>query len=71
MVLWQKHVPQTQCLCLLLQILHDGRVRTESCLSALADLVGKDGICWDTFFLDKLLDLCNVMMSMKYWHKRW
>lgn len=58
MILGQEHIPQTQLLGLLLQLLHDSRSSLPSLL-ALAQLGGEDRVGGDTVFLDEFLDLCR------------
>jgi len=59
MVLWQEHIPQTQCLCLLLQVLDDAGMRREALLGGLANLAEVDFIGGDAFLFDEFLDLAE------------
>lgn len=53
--LCEKHVPETQLLGLLLEVIHDGRVAPSS--GSLAELCVIDGVGGEAFFVDEFLDL--------------
>lgn len=55
MALGEEHIPEPELLCLLLQVVDNGRVVIPS-LRALTDLRLQDGIGWNTFLLDELCD---------------
>jgi hypothetical protein len=57
MALGQEHIPQSQLLGLLLEILNDRGMRRKPFLRRFPDLPHEDGVGWYAFFFDKFLDL--------------